>query len=66
MKKYIPAFLTVAAVTTAGAHAAAADVTGAVAGIAADASSGVVAGVTVGAVVFGARVVWRAVKSMAG
>jgi hypothetical protein len=44
----------------------AAAVTSAITGVAADAGTGVTAGVTIGAVVFGARVVWSAIKSMAG
>ena len=61
--------LGVAALAGAGMIApsfgAAADVTSAITGVAADASLGVTAGVTIGAVVFGARVVWVAIKSMA-
>lgn len=47
------------------ASAAATDVTSAITGVAGDASDGVTAGVTIGAVVFGARVVWGAIKSLA-
>lgn len=43
----------------------AADVTTAITGVAGDAGTGVTAGVTIGAVVFGAKVVWGAIKSMA-
>ncbi|MEK7950397.1 hypothetical protein [Luteolibacter soli] len=50
---------------TGVSHAAAADVIDAVDGLSGDASLGVTAGVTIGAVVFGAKVVWGAIKSMA-
>jgi len=72
MKKFIGgwkrnlAFAGVAvAASAATASAAAADVIDAVDGLSADASLGVTAGVTIGAVVFGAKVVWGAIKSMA-
>lgn len=58
----------VAAVLGASAGAAFADattVTSAISTVAADAGTGVTAGVTIGAVVFGAKVVWGAIKSMA-
>lgn len=67
MKKYLIPVVTVLACTCLGAHAAgnASDVTSAISGVAADASTGVTAGVTIGAVVFGGKVVWGAIKSMA-
>lgn len=65
MKSKIMLYLGTAAALTGTCLADAADVTGAVSGIAADASTGVTAGVTIGAIVFGARVVWGAIKSMA-
>ncbi|MEO6475034.1 hypothetical protein [Luteolibacter sp.] len=49
----------------ADGSAGATAVTSAVSGLAADAGTGVGAGILIGVVVFGARVVWRAVKSMA-
>jgi hypothetical protein len=55
----------VLAATVVPSMAAATDVTTAISGVAGDASTGVTAGVTIGAVVFGARVVWGAIKSMA-
>jgi len=55
----------VLAATVIPSMAAATDVTSAISGVASDAGDGVTAGVTIGAVVFGARVVWGAIKSMA-
>ena len=55
----------VLAASVTPAFCAASDVTSSIAGLSADASAGVGAGVTVGAVVFGAKVVWGAIKSMA-
>lgn len=57
--------LGLAALGTSAAMADATDVTSAITGVAGDASDGVTAGVAIGAVVFGARVVWGAIKSMA-
>lgn len=65
MKKFILITLALAAASAVPAMAAATDVTNAITGLDADASTGVGAGVTIGAVVFGARVVWGAIKSMA-
>lgn len=66
MKKKIVTALAASALLAGNTFAAgAADVTDAIDGITADASAGVIAGVTIGAILFGARVVWRAVKSMA-
>jgi len=60
-------YVAIAAALTTLAHAgpAADAVEDAVTGISTDAGLGVVAGLTIGAVIFGARVVWGAVKSMA-
>jgi hypothetical protein len=65
MKNKLIATGAVLAATIVPSMAAATDVTTAISGVAGDASSGVTAGVTIGAVVFGARVVWGAIKSMA-
>ena len=71
MKKYLngkSALVPTVAVlgsTMAGAFADASVITDAVETIATDAGTGVGAGILIGVVVFGARVVWRAVKSMA-
>lgn len=65
MKKLFIPVLATLAVTTLGASAAAADVIDAIDGLGVDVSSGVTAGVTLGAIVFGAKVVWGAIKSLA-
>jgi len=65
MKKKLLLAGAVIAATIVPSMAAATDVTSAITGVAGDASDGVTAGVTIGAVVFGARVVWGAIKSMA-
>lgn len=65
MKKKLIATGAVIAATIVPSMAAATDVTSAISGVATDAGTGVTAGVTIGAVVFGARVVWGAIKSMA-
>lgn len=65
MKRYLLPILTVAALSTVSASAAAADVIDAIDGLSTEAGSGVTAGVTIGAVVFGAKVVWGAIKSLA-
>ena len=65
-KKSIVATVIGATAVLAGpAMADATIVTGAISEVAGDAGTGVTAGVGIGAVVFGARVVWGAIKSMA-
>jgi hypothetical protein len=65
LSKYAFAAATIAPALVGTTFADASTVTDAVNGLASDASAGVAAGLAVGVVLFGARVVWRAVKGMA-
>jgi hypothetical protein len=62
---YLFAAVSLAPVMIGSAFADASTVTNAVTGLTADASAGVAAGLGIGVILFGARVVWRAVKGMA-
>ncbi|RYD43248.1 MAG: hypothetical protein EOP85_10360 [Verrucomicrobiaceae bacterium] len=65
MTKYLLPVALVLIGTAVSSQAAAADVIDAIDGLSTEAGSGVTAGVTIGAVVFGAKVVWGAIKSLA-